>query len=442
MASAGSEGRGSGGGKKVGVIGGGAAGVCAARHCVAAPGGQGVTGPPNHVVVFEQTDQLGGTWVYTEQTGIDPRTQLPVHSSMYKNLRTNLPKEVMGFPDYQIPEQERSYISSQDILRFINDYADNFDVRKHVKFNHHVTNVRPKHGGGWLLEARDLVNNKIRTYQFDAIMICNGHYHTPLWPNIHGIETFTGIQQHSHDFRFSGPYRDKTVVVVGGGPSGNDIALDISSTAKQVLLSHHIKEGILTKFPPNVRLKPDIERIKLKTVHFSDGTICPDVDVLLYCTGYKYSFPFLSDDCGITVEENCVQPLFKHFININHPTMCFIGLPFYVCAFTMFDLQVRAFLCYLNGDVILPSKELMLLDTRDEMRIRAEKGLKKKQFHMMGEDQGPYYDDLAKLGNFDPVPSVLAKLHNESSRRFLEDLVNYRNDIYRIVDKNNYIQIK
>jgi len=62
---------------------------------------------------------------------------------------------------------------------------------------------------------------------------------------------------------------------------------------------------------------------------------------LFFCIlGYVYTFPFLHKDCGVTCIENYVWPLFKHTININNPTMCFIGLPFYVCANAMFDLQV------------------------------------------------------------------------------------------------------
>lgn len=56
--------------------------------------------------------------------------------------------------------------------------------------------------------------------------------------------------------------------------------------------------------------------------------------------GYLYNFPFLHESCGIVVEENCVEPLYKHLVNIRHPSMCLIGVPYYVCAFSMFDLQV------------------------------------------------------------------------------------------------------
>ena len=65
---------------KVGVVGAGAAGLVAARLLAAEPS---VFAPP---VVLEQAATVGGTWVYTERVGTD-RHGLPIHSSMYQNLR-------------------------------------------------------------------------------------------------------------------------------------------------------------------------------------------------------------------------------------------------------------------------------------------------------------------------------------------------------------------
>lgn len=62
---------------RVAIIGAGAAGVAAARHCLQ-------TG--KDVTVFEQGGQIGGTWVYTDDVGED-KYGYPVHSSMYKGLR-------------------------------------------------------------------------------------------------------------------------------------------------------------------------------------------------------------------------------------------------------------------------------------------------------------------------------------------------------------------
>ena len=65
---------------RVAVIGAGAAGLCAARHILARPG---AFEPP---VVYELSEHVGGTWFYEERVGCYDNG-LPIHSSMYRNLR-------------------------------------------------------------------------------------------------------------------------------------------------------------------------------------------------------------------------------------------------------------------------------------------------------------------------------------------------------------------
>lgn len=126
-----------------------------------------------------------------------------------------------------------------------------------------------------------------------------------------------------------------------------DLANEISKVAKQVSLSHHLNPEPKTRFADNVDMRPDVERLTENGVVFVDGAR-QTYSVIVYCTGYKHTFPFLSIDCGISVDDNYVQPLYKHCININHPTMALIGVPFYVCASQMFDLQVRYFINHLT----------------------------------------------------------------------------------------------
>lgn len=63
--------------KKVAIIGAGAAGLCCAKHLC----------EEFSVRVYEMTGGVGGTWVYTDNTGCDEVTGLPIHSSMYHNLK-------------------------------------------------------------------------------------------------------------------------------------------------------------------------------------------------------------------------------------------------------------------------------------------------------------------------------------------------------------------
>lgn len=62
--------------KKIAVIGAGPSGLCAAKHAIA--NGYDVT-------VYEQTANVGGTWVYTDQIG-NSEHGLPIHSSMYQHM--------------------------------------------------------------------------------------------------------------------------------------------------------------------------------------------------------------------------------------------------------------------------------------------------------------------------------------------------------------------
>lgn len=175
------------------------------------------------------------------------------------------------------------------------------------------------------------------------MIICNGHFNTPIIPNIPNIEKFKGHIIHSNHYRSNEQYKDKRVLVIGGGPSGVDIAFQVAEKAKQVVISYR-SHGFTAEFPSNLFKKPEVLRInEEQQVEFVDGSCC-SFDAILYCTGYKYNFPFLHKDCGITVEENLhIRHLYKHMINIEKPSMCFIGIPNNATVFTMVDIQVIFF---------------------------------------------------------------------------------------------------
>ncbi|CAL9076389.1 unnamed protein product [Musa textilis] len=80
----------------------------------------------HRVGVFERSAAVGGTWIYTptaesDALGLDSRREV-VHSSLYDSLRTNLPRECMGFLDYPFssaaPAPAAIPGGSQDTARF------------------------------------------------------------------------------------------------------------------------------------------------------------------------------------------------------------------------------------------------------------------------------------------------------------------------------------
>lgn len=78
---------------------------------------------------------------------------------------------------------------------------------------------------------------KTDTEIFDGVLMCTGHHAEPYMPEIPGLrETFKGRVLHSHSYKDDRGFEDQNVIVVGIGNSGVDVTVELSRSAKQVLL--------------------------------------------------------------------------------------------------------------------------------------------------------------------------------------------------------------
>ncbi|XP_063589734.1 uncharacterized protein LOC134766738 [Penaeus indicus] len=168
--------------KVVGVIGGGAAGLCAARHILSS---EELT-----PIVWEQSSQIGGTWRLSKDVGTDSKG-FPVHSSMYESLRTDLPKLIMKFPDFDFPSEVESFVHHTSVLKYLEDYADHFNLHPYIKLGHNVENVAVLESDegppSWAVTVKDLSTDVVSTVTCDALLICNGHFSTPQKPLMKGL---------------------------------------------------------------------------------------------------------------------------------------------------------------------------------------------------------------------------------------------------------------
>ena len=74
-----------------------------------------------------------------------------------------------------------------------------------------------------------------KTEIFDSVLMCSGHHTLPHFPKPwDGQSSFKGRILHSHSYKDHRGFEDKTVVVVGVGNSGGDVAVELSRIAKQV----------------------------------------------------------------------------------------------------------------------------------------------------------------------------------------------------------------
>ncbi|XP_043221853.1 flavin-containing monooxygenase FMO GS-OX-like 2 [Amphibalanus amphitrite] len=424
---------------KVAVIGAGAAGLVAARLLSAEPA---VFAPP---VVFEQAATIGGTWVYTDQVGKD-RHGLPIHSSMYRNLRTNLPKEVMGFPDFPFKETSyngKSFIFHEEVLDYLRSYASEFNLERFISFETRVEQVTPLSVGdprsGWSITTRNLTTGAVENRHFDALLVCNGHYSVPAVPNIPGLKEFQGEVLHSHDYRFPEPYTGKRIILLGGRASGIDISMEVSKVAKQVYLAHN-QPPFPATLPDNMRQTVGIERMDGSEAVLLDGSRV-EVDVLMFCTGYEFVFPFLSPECGVSVVDRQVRPLYKHLVHTEYPRMAFVGLPTVVLPFPLFHKQVQFFLASLTGRLQLPSRAEMTEDTVRDLQRRLEMGMPRRYAHFLGPLQWEYFDELAAMSGTAPMPPAVRELYDEVHVQRCHNLSGYKDKAFRITGPDSFVEV-
>ena len=224
--------------------------------------------------------------------------------------------------------------------------------------------------------------------------------------------------------------------MVGGSSSGIDISLEVASVAEQVYLSQR-RRGLATNpsIPKNLVVICGTSQIlKDGSVQLDNGDIL-NVDSIIVCTGYEYDFPFLSAECGVTVNENRVQPLYKHIFNIDHPSMAFIGLNLVILPLVNFDLQMKLISSVFTGSIQLPEKEAMLEDEEVDFKERLQKGLTTRDAHKLADQQWEYYRMIAKLGKFKEHELIIEKIYDHNSFMRRKDVIAYKHYKCEILDR-------
>ncbi len=205
------------------------------RFCILGAGTSGLTVAKNFLQggipfdCLEQEDDLGGNWNYGKP-----------HSSVYASTHLISSKRLTEYTDYPMPEEYPEFPGHRQVLEYVRGYARQFDLNNHIQFNTAVMQVEPL-DQGWRVE---LTSGEERLYR--GIVIANGHNWDPRIPNYPG--EFAGMALHSSEYKTPDILRGKRVLVVGGGNSGCDLAVEAAIHAEQAVLSWRRGYHVLPKF--------------------------------------------------------------------------------------------------------------------------------------------------------------------------------------------------
>ena len=352
------------------------------------------------IQIFEQRATVGGIWNYVPCPEAAPKDQAipqvnpfagldePIWDSsnakdvldkqsrekasflspLYDRLETNIPRGLMGFSDLSWSEDAQLFPKHAEVQDYIEQYSQ--EVRGLIQFQTQVLDLHQEYTGKWTIKTQSVTHDKnadVVEHHFDAVVVANGHFNVPYIPKVEGIEAFSqahpGTISHSKFYRRPEQYSGKKVVVVGNSASGIDIAGQITPYCNQPLISSSKSESyFLPETPPNQLDRPPISKFipENRTIEFEDGSRESEVDTVLYCTGYFYSFPFISglDPPLITTGER-VENLYQHLFYRPDPSIAFPVLSQKIIPFPFAEAQAAVIARAFSGRLPLPSESEM-----------------------------------------------------------------------------------
>jgi dimethylaniline monooxygenase (N-oxide forming) len=374
---------------------------------------------------FEAGPVVGGLWVFENPNNL---------SGAYSTLEMNTSGPRMSYSDFPIGDED--YPMHEAVRDYFERYVDHFGIRETITFETKVEDARRRDDGLWEVEISGRgAEGGGGTRLYDAVVVCNGHHWEPRWPEPAFPGSFDGVQMHSHDYRRPEQLAGRRVVVVGGGNSGMDIARDASHVAEASYLSlrrgvHVFRKRLgrrrkpvdQTLVPPwlpwrlkqkgfelmrwrsgdisdygfpepdhkvghahptlsdeihdrlesgDVVAKPNIRELRGDRVLFEDGTEV-EADVIIYCTGYRVSFPFFEPEL-ISAPGNDL-PLFRRLFHPEVPGVYFLGLAQPLGAIMpLAEEQARWVAQLLRGDYALPSPAQMRAEIAREREAHAKR---------------------------------------------------------------------
>ena len=417
---------------------------------------------------FEKSDRVGGNWVFGNQNGM---------SSAYRSLHINTSRQRMEYSDFPMPSDYPDFPHHTQIARYFDAYVDHFGLREKITFETGVSHAARDSGGVWSVA---LDGGETRRYdmllvanghhwdprwpeppfpgRFDGEQM-HAHHYVDNTPFRDQRVLVVGIGNSAMDIAVESSFVARRTVLSSrrgayvipkylfGRPLDQIAVSPLTPLTpfrlRQAMMAALLRIGVgrmedyglpkpehkLLEAHPTVSAdflnrishgevtwKPNVATLAGDRVRFADGSE-EEIDVIVWCTGYKVTFPFFDADF-ISAPDNDL-PLFKRAFKPGIDNLAFIALLQPIGAtMPIAEAQGRWIAAYLRGEYRLPSVSAMEADMQRERARMFRRYIASKR-HTMEVDFDDYLFDLrrelaagrrrAKAAGFEPpVPARAA----------------------------------
>ena len=157
-------------------------------------------------IILDNQQRAGGAWLHA-----------------WQSLRLFSPNTWSSLSGWMMPTTADTYPTRDEVIAYLSAYEQRyqFPVVRPVQVDH-----LEKQQGDLNVYAGD------RYWTAKAVVSATGTWGQPYIPKYQGVENFEGLQLHSADYVNAEPFKNKRVLVVGGGNSGAQILAEVSKVAE------------------------------------------------------------------------------------------------------------------------------------------------------------------------------------------------------------------
>jgi dimethylaniline monooxygenase (N-oxide forming) len=425
---------------KVCIIGAGGSGIAAAQVLDA----RGIA-----FDCFEKGSAVGGNWRYENDNGM---------SSAYRSLHINTSRRVMAFKSLPMPDHYPDYPDHFQMAAYFDEVVDHYGLREKIVFRTEVLKVEPAEGGWEVrirgpegeetrgYEAVVVANGHhwdprwpeppfAGAEEFEGEQIHAHHYREPdvlrdrrvlvlglgnsatdiaVESSRIAAETFLSVRRGAYVLpkylngkpidEVSTPLISRLPLAVQrffsmkalGIAAGDMTAYGLPKPDHKLFQAHPtVSSELLPRLGHgDIAVKPNIDRFAGgRRVRFADGSE-EEIDLVVYCTGYKISFPFF--DPEILSAPGNRLPLYRRVVSVERPGLYFVGFiqplgPIMPLA----EAQAEWVADLVSGRAELPPPATMRSDIEKEEKRMRKRFVASKR-HTVEVDFHPYLREIQR----------------------------------------------
>jgi len=147
----------------------------------------------------------------------------------YDRLHLHTVKELSALPGLPFPEEYPRYVPKQQLTDYFTAYCSHFGIEP--QYGNALQSVEQTENGLWLAKTDQ------GFIEAQRVIFSTGYNRIPNMPQWPNQTLYTGSFSHSKTYKNAKPYKGKSVLVVGMGNTGAEIALDLAENGAKPAIS-------------------------------------------------------------------------------------------------------------------------------------------------------------------------------------------------------------